>query len=114
MTSSDRADLLVVGASFAGVACAIEAKRAGLRVILIERKTDAGEKLHTTGIVVKEAADEINRPGQFPPELIRPIRGVRLYGSQLASGALAVAARVVYFHRRGLLSPRAWKDLLRR
>ena len=78
------ADLLVVGASFAGVACAIEAARAGLRVILVERKTDAGEKLHTTGIVVKEAADEIERLGQFPPALIRPIRGVRLYGSRVA------------------------------
>ena len=88
MTSSDRADLLIVGASFAGVACAIEAARAGLRVILIERKADAGEKLHTTGIVVKEAADEIERLGQFPPELILPIRGVRLYGSKLASVAL--------------------------
>jgi len=28
VTASDRADLLVVGASFAGVACAIEAARA--------------------------------------------------------------------------------------
>jgi len=81
-TASDRADLLVVGASFAGVACAIQGARAGLRVILIERKADAGEKLHTTGIVVKEAADEIERLGPFPPELIRPIRGVRLYGSR--------------------------------
>ena len=80
--------MLVVGASFAGVACAIEAARTGLRVILIERKADAGEKLHTTGIVVKEAADEIERLGEFPPELIRPIRGVRLYGSKLASVAL--------------------------
>jgi flavin-dependent dehydrogenase len=88
VTASDRADVLVVGASFAGVACAIGAARAGLHVILVERKTDAGEKLHTTGIVVKEAADEIERLGQFPPELIRPIRGVRLYGSKLASVAL--------------------------
>ncbi len=88
MRASDRADVLVVGASFAGVACAIEAARAGLRVVLIERKADVGEKLHTTGIVVKEAADEIERLGQLPPELIRPIRGVRLYGSRLASVAL--------------------------
>ncbi len=88
VASGDRADLLVVGASFAGVACAIEAARAGLRVILIERKGDAGEKLHTTGIVVKEAADELERLGPFPPELIRPIRGVRLYGSKLTSVAL--------------------------
>jgi len=81
-------DLLVVGASFAGVACAIEAARAGLGVTLIERKSDAGEKLHTTGIVVKEAADELARLGYLPPELIRPIRGVRLYGSRLNSVAL--------------------------
>jgi len=88
VTASDRADLLVVGASFTGVACAIEAARAGLRVILIDRKSDVGEKLHTTGIIVKEAADEIERLGRFLPELIRPIRGVRLYGSRLASVAL--------------------------
>ena len=86
------ADLLVVGASFAGVACAIEAARANLRVILIERKSDAGEKLHTTGIIVKEAADEIERLGRFPPELIRPIRGVRLYGSRLYESRLASVA----------------------
>ncbi|MBC8118924.1 MAG: NAD(P)/FAD-dependent oxidoreductase [Burkholderiaceae bacterium] len=83
-----RHDVLVVGASFAGVACAIQAARAGLRVVLIERKADVGEKLHTTGIVVKEAADEIERLGRLPPELIRPIRGVRLYGSKLGSVAL--------------------------
>ena len=81
-------DLLVVGASFAGVACAIEAARTGLSVTLIERKQDVGEKLHTTGIVVKEAADELARLGELPPELIRPIRGVRLYGSRLSSVAL--------------------------
>ncbi|MBA2547743.1 MAG: NAD(P)/FAD-dependent oxidoreductase [Burkholderiaceae bacterium] len=84
----EAADVLVVGASFAGVACAIEAARAGLRVVLIERKTDAGEKLHTTGIVVKEAADELARLGPLPSDLILPIGGVRLYGSRLHSVAL--------------------------
>ena len=37
-----------------------------------------------------------------------------LFDLMLSAGALAVAARLVYFHRRGLLSPAAWKDLLRR
>ena len=45
----------------------------------------SARNLHTTGIVVKEAADEIYRIGHFPPELIRPIWGVRLYGSRGAS-----------------------------
>ena len=87
-SADELTDLLVVGASFAGVACAIEAARAGLRVVLIEREHDAGEKLHTTGIVVKEAADELGLLGDLPPELILPIRGVRPYGSRLNSVAL--------------------------
>jgi flavin-dependent dehydrogenase len=48
VTASDPADVLVVGASFAGVACAIEAARAGLYVILIERKPD-NPVLETSG-----------------------------------------------------------------
>ena len=134
--SDELTDLLVVGASFAGVACAIEAARAGLSVVLIERKHDAGEKLHTTGIVVKEAADELGLLGDLPPELIRPIGGVRLYGSRLNGVALdlpgyfflatdtpnlmrwlisqASDAGVDVRLGRGLLSSSAWKDLLRR
>ena len=37
-----------------------------------------------------------------------------LFDVLLSTGALAAAARLIYFHRRGLLSPAAWKDLLRR
>ena len=49
-------DVLIVGASFAGAACAIAAAQRGLRVCVLERKRDPGEKLRTTGIIVKEAA----------------------------------------------------------
>ena len=38
-------DLLVVGASFGGAACAIAAASAGLRVCVLERKRDPGERL---------------------------------------------------------------------
>ena len=50
-------DLVIVGASFAGAACAIAAAQYGLRVCVLERKRDPGLKLHTTGIIVKEAAE---------------------------------------------------------
>ena len=50
-------DCAVVGASFAGLACATALARAGMRVTVLEKKTDPGEKLHTTGIIVKEAID---------------------------------------------------------
>ena len=49
-------DLMVVGASFAGVACALSERHSGLRVCVLERKRDPGIKLHTTGIIVREAA----------------------------------------------------------
>lgn len=48
-------DCVVVGASFAGLASAIALARAGLRVSVLEKKIDAGAKLHTTGIIVRDA-----------------------------------------------------------
>src|ERR1700756_4353199 len=50
-----KVDLLVVGASFAGLACARAAALAGLRVMVLEKKAPPGSKLHTTGIIVKDA-----------------------------------------------------------
>jgi digeranylgeranylglycerophospholipid reductase len=41
-------DLVVVGAGFAGLACARRAALAGLRVLLLEKKPHAGARLHTT------------------------------------------------------------------
>ena len=38
-----QADCVVVGASFAGLACATAMARAGIRVTVLERKADAGE-----------------------------------------------------------------------
>ena len=57
--SPPHSDCLVIGASFAGLACATALARAGMRVTVLERKADAGEKLHTTGIIVKDAIDQI-------------------------------------------------------
>lgn len=68
-------DLVIVGASFAGLACARTAALRGLRVAVLERKSDAGEAVRTTGILVKEAAEETD----IPSHLTRLIRGVRLY-----------------------------------
>jgi digeranylgeranylglycerophospholipid reductase len=76
-------DLLVVGASFAGLACARAAARAGLRVVLLEKKARAGDKLHTTGLIVKDAVDTVPWLAQVPPALVRRIEGVRLYAPNL-------------------------------
>ena len=80
-------DMVEVGASFAGAACALAAAQYGLRVCVLERKRDPGIKLHTTGIVVKEAAERtwLNR---MPSVLYQRIAGVRLYAPNLRSVSL--------------------------
>lgn len=80
-------DVVVVGASFGGAACALAARGAGLRVCVLERKRDPGIRLHTTGIIVREAS-EGTALGGIPPALVRRIDGVRLYAPRLRSVAL--------------------------
>jgi digeranylgeranylglycerophospholipid reductase len=70
-----RFDLIIAGGSFAGLACARTAALRGLKVAVIERKRDPGERVRTTGILVKEAAEEMD----VPAHLTRLVRGVRLY-----------------------------------
>ena len=81
-------DVVVVGASFAGAACALAAAQRGLRVCVLERKRDPGDKLRTTGIIVKEAAEHtlLNR---LPARMTRRVESVRLYAPSLRQVALA-------------------------
>jgi len=81
-THSD-SDCVVVGASFAGLASALALARAGLRVTVLEKKTDPGAKLHTTGIIVKDAVDQIALLDTLPVSLVRRVSGVRLYAPNL-------------------------------
>ena len=75
----DDCDLLIVGASFAGLAAAVTAAARGLRVVVLEAKASPGARIHTTGLLVKEAAEEID----FPLALTRKIHGVRIYSPNL-------------------------------
>src|SRR5262245_53874039 len=84
-------DLIVVGASFAGVAVARSAAAQGLKVALLERKADPGAGLNTTGILVEEAAALLNPPAH----LLRKITRVRLYAPSLS--AVTIAARRYFF-----------------
>ncbi len=74
-------DLVVVGGSFAGLACARTAALRGLSVAVIDAKPEPGARVRTTGIVVKEAFDGFDMPQQ----LMRKVRGVRLYAPKGAS-----------------------------
>lgn len=68
-------DLAIIGASFAGLVAARTAAHRGLRVVVIDAKTEPGARVRTTGILVKEAVDECD----VPASLTRKISGVRLY-----------------------------------
>lgn len=68
-------DLAIIGASFAGLVAARTAAHRGLRVVVIDAKTEPGARVRTTGILVKEAVDECD----VPSSLTRKIPGVRLY-----------------------------------
>jgi digeranylgeranylglycerophospholipid reductase len=76
-------DAVVVGASFAGLACATALASRGANVTVLDRKHEAGEKLHTTGILVRDAIDHNPLLDGLPRELVRRIDNVRLYAPSL-------------------------------
>jgi digeranylgeranylglycerophospholipid reductase len=82
-------DCVIVGASFAGLACAIALARGGSRVTILEKKADVGEKLHTTGIIVKDVIDQIALLDRLPVQFVRRVTGVRLYAPNLRHVDLA-------------------------
>jgi flavin-dependent dehydrogenase len=73
-------DVAIVGASFAGLACAKAAAARGLSTVVLERKRDVGAAPHTTGLLVREVADAWD----VPRALVRRVPGVRLYAPSLA------------------------------
>src|SRR5260370_1481763 len=74
-------DVLIVGGSFAGLAAARTAASLGWSVAVIEAKREAGTRVRTSGILVREAIDEID----LPHHLTRRVPGVRLYAPNLRS-----------------------------
>lgn len=68
-------DITIIGAGFAGLACARRAANQGMKTVVLERKACPGMNIRTTGILVKEAADLM----KLPSHLGRHIGGVRLY-----------------------------------
>jgi len=90
-----------------GIHTALESGRAAALAIATALARDSGATLMTT----------IDVPQFRSKRLLRKAFDVfqsdRLFDLLLSTGVLAVAARLVYFHRRGLLSPAAWKDLRR-
>ncbi len=71
--------LVVVGAGFAGLSCARAAASRGVETTVLDAQPGPGHRVHTTGILVKEAADAWD----VPRRLTKKIRGVRLYAPSM-------------------------------
>jgi digeranylgeranylglycerophospholipid reductase len=72
-------DVIIAGGGFAGLTCAKALAERGIGVTLLERKHAPGIGMHTTGIIVKECADEF----ALPPHLTRKVTDVRLFAPSL-------------------------------
>ncbi|MEM6910005.1 MAG: NAD(P)/FAD-dependent oxidoreductase [Verrucomicrobiota bacterium] len=77
--------LAIVGGSFSGLACAQAAAARGLETVVLERKKEVGRGVRTTGILVKEVADQLD----IPSALLRRIEGVKIWLPQGKSIELA-------------------------
>jgi len=88
-------DLVVIGASFAGLAAARTAASRGLSVAVVEAKREAGARIHTSGILVREAIEEID----IPHHLTRRVPGVRLYAPNRRSSDLVSPGYAFYTTR---------------
>ena len=67
-------DVIVVGASFAGLAFAGAAAVRGLRVLVLERDAEIGGVVRTTGVLFSDVLDVMDVPARFLMNAVRRIR----------------------------------------
>lgn len=70
-------NVTVIGAGLAGLQTSLHLARYGVPVTLVDRKSEVGEGVHTTGIFVRRTLDEFDFPAHL---LSAPIRDITLYG----------------------------------
>ncbi|PWT88622.1 MAG: FAD-binding monooxygenase, partial [Blastocatellia bacterium] len=69
-------DVTVIGAGLAGLYCARQLAGNGLKVLLVDRRHNLAQKIHTTGIFVRKTLEDF----EFPPNCLGPvINNVSLY-----------------------------------
>ena len=73
-------DVVIIGAGLAGLQCAKLLAQKGAKTLLVDRKTDLGKGVHTTGIFVRKTLEDFDFPDGT---LGKPIRNVTLYSPKL-------------------------------
>jgi digeranylgeranylglycerophospholipid reductase len=67
-------DVIVAGASFAGLSFAGAAAALGLRVLVLERDAEVGRIVRTTGVLFSDVLDVLNVPARYLMNAVRRVR----------------------------------------
>ena len=70
---NDAFDVLVVGASFAGLSFAGVAAALGLHVLVVERDAEIGGVVRTTGVLFSDVLDILDVPTRYLMNAVRRI-----------------------------------------
>ena len=87
--AGDRYDVVVVGASFAGLSFASVAATRGLRVLVLERDPVVGGVVRTTGILFSDVFDFMEVPQRF---LMNSVRHIRIRTPEAESPIVEIGA----------------------
>ncbi len=75
-------DVVIVGAGLAGLQCTELLSAQGVSVLLIDRKAELSESVHTTGIFVRRTLDDFEIPEQFLGPSVRQVNLVSPAGRE--------------------------------
>jgi digeranylgeranylglycerophospholipid reductase len=100
---SDVYDVIVVGASFAGLSFATVAAARGLRVLVLERDASIGSVVRTTGVLFSDVLDVLDVPSRF---LMNSVRRVHIQTPD--HKPISIAAQAFRFYMADVTGMLGW------
>lgn len=101
--SGNTYDVVVVGASFAGLAFASAAAARGLRTLVLERDATIGGVVRTTGVLFSDVLDVLDVPERF---LMNAVRRIRIQPPN--TQPIEIAARAFRFYMADVTGMLQW------
>ncbi len=96
-------DVIVVGASFAGLSFASVAATLGMRVLVLERDEQVGGIVRTTGVLFSDVLDFLDVPARYLMNAVR-----RVHIQPPGAGPLKISARAYRFYMADVTGMLRW------